>query len=83
MRVILGLAALAAAASAIPTEFLKERQDGHNDKPCPKKPLVSTEALEKDITIKKLMSGAQQLEDFAYAYPARKSPVSRFISVKY
>jgi hypothetical protein len=40
MRVTLGLAALAVGASAIPTE-LRERQDGHNSKPCPKKPLVT------------------------------------------
>jgi hypothetical protein len=41
MRVTVALAALAAAASAIPTE-LRERQDGHNDKPCKKKSLVTS-----------------------------------------
>ncbi|KAF2824311.1 Zn-dependent exopeptidase [Ophiobolus disseminans] len=70
MRVTFALAALAAAASAIPTE-LRERQDGQNSKPCPKKPLVTAEKLKEDITIKKLVKGAQQLEDFAYSYPAR------------
>ncbi|KAI4632599.1 uncharacterized protein J4E87_002073 [Alternaria ethzedia] len=71
MRVTLGLAALAVGAAAVPTAEIRQRQDGHNAKPCPKKPLVTKEALQKDITIKKLMRGAQQLEDFAYSYPAR------------
>ena len=33
--------------------------------------MVVQEKLEKDITIKKLMRGAQQLQDFAYSYPDR------------
>ncbi|KAF2853524.1 Zn-dependent exopeptidase [Plenodomus tracheiphilus IPT5] len=70
MKVTLALAALAAAATAIPLE-LSERQNGQNDKPCKKKPAVTSAALEKDITIKKLVRGAQQLQDFAYSYPAR------------
>jgi len=50
MRVTLALAALAAAASAIPTE-LRERQDGHNSKPCPKKPLVTSVRLPQFVKI--------------------------------
>jgi hypothetical protein len=39
MKVTVAVAALAAAASA--TE-LTERQDGHNSKPCPNKPAVTS-----------------------------------------
>jgi len=41
MRVTLGLAALAVGAAAVPTAEIRQRQDGHNAKPCPKKPLVT------------------------------------------
>ena len=39
MKVTVAVAALAAAASAAPE--LSARQDGHNSKPCPKKPDVT------------------------------------------
>jgi len=68
MKVAL-LAALATAASA--TVELRGRQDGHNDKPCKNRPMVGSRKLEADITSKKLLRGAQQLQDFAYSYPAR------------
>lgn len=68
MKVTVALAALAAAASA--TE-LGGRQAGHNDKPCKKRPDVTSRKLEADITSKKLLRGAQQLQDFAYSYPDR------------
>ncbi|KAL2816560.1 hypothetical protein BJX63DRAFT_387673 [Aspergillus granulosus] len=35
------------------------------------KPLVSPEALQKQIRLSDLLEGAKQLEDFAYAYPER------------
>ncbi|KAJ4369751.1 hypothetical protein N0V83_005514 [Neocucurbitaria cava] len=35
------------------------------------KPLVTSEALQADITQENLLAGAQQLEDFAYAYEGR------------
>jgi hypothetical protein len=38
MKVTIALTAFAAAASA--TATLKTRQDGHNDKPCKKRPDV-------------------------------------------
>ncbi|KAH7356029.1 hypothetical protein BKA66DRAFT_474367 [Pyrenochaeta sp. MPI-SDFR-AT-0127] len=69
MKVTIALAAFAAAASA--TTELRGRQDGHNDKPCKNRPLVTSRKLEADITSKKLLRGAQQLQDFAYSYPAR------------
>jgi len=69
MKVTFVLAALAAAASA--TSELRGRQDGQNDKPCKKRPDVTSRKLEADITSKKLLRGAQQLQDFAYSYPAR------------
>ncbi|KAJ4320862.1 hypothetical protein N0V94_003160 [Neodidymelliopsis sp. IMI 364377] len=69
MKVTVALAALAAAASA--TTELQGRQDGHNDKPCKKRPDVTSRKLEADITSKKLLRGAQQLQDFAYSYPDR------------
>lgn len=68
MKVTVAVAALAAAASA--TE-LRGRQAGHNDKPCKKRPDVTSRKLESDITSKKLLRGAQQLQDFAYSYPDR------------
>lgn len=40
MKVTVALAALAAAASA--TTELRERQDGHNNKPCKNKPDVTS-----------------------------------------
>ncbi|KAJ4357076.1 hypothetical protein N0V95_002814 [Ascochyta clinopodiicola] len=69
MKVTVALAALAAAASA--TTELRGRQDGQNDKPCKKRPDVTSRKLEADITSKKLLRGAQQLQDFAYSYPDR------------
>ena len=49
MKVTVAVAALAAAASA--TSELSERQAGHNSKPCPNKPAVSSRKLESDISI--------------------------------
>lgn len=69
MKVTIALAALAAAASA--TAELGGRQAGHNDKPCKKRPDVTSRKLEADISSKKLLKGAQQLQDFAYSYPDR------------
>jgi hypothetical protein len=40
MKVTIALAAIAAAASA--TTELRGRQDGHNDKPCKKRPDVGS-----------------------------------------
>jgi hypothetical protein len=40
MKVTVAIAALAAAASA--TSELNTRQDGHNDKPCKKRPDVTS-----------------------------------------
>ncbi|CAO2648478.1 Nn.00g077450.m01.CDS01 [Neocucurbitaria sp. VM-36] len=63
MRSAIVLGTLAAAASATP--MLARRQYGSN------KTLVTSEALQEDITRENLVAGAQQLEDFAYAYPDR------------
>ncbi|KAF1844681.1 Zn-dependent exopeptidase [Cucurbitaria berberidis CBS 394.84] len=63
MRSTIVLGTLAAAASASPA--LARRQYGTY------KPLVTSEALQADITKEGLLEGAQTLEDFAYAYPRR------------
>ncbi|KAJ8110645.1 hypothetical protein OPT61_g6568 [Boeremia exigua] len=70
MKVTIALAALAAAASA--TTELRGRQDGRNDKPCKKRPDVTSRKLEADITSKKLLRGAQQLQDFAYKHDGNR-----------
>ncbi|ORY10576.1 hypothetical protein BCR34DRAFT_485485 [Clohesyomyces aquaticus] len=75
MKTAIAIGALAAVASAVAVEPRGYGHGGYGppkgNKTCQHKPLVDSKKLQRSIKESALLKGAQQLQDFAYAYPER------------